>query len=149
MAETGVDQKTAINDLVGEATSLTKGSPASGATNQQKIIELSSAGKTFSQIQKETGLSGSYVSLVLKKAGLTGYGKNTSQLAAEMVDLSKSYSENLAIINKSLAGQTVKGSSVPIQADSTRLRQSIQDVFKENNQLSVKEYEQGLSLIHI
>ena len=149
MAETGVDQKTAINDLVGEATSLTKGSPASGATNQQKIIELSSAGKTFSQIQKETGLSGSYVSLVLKKAGLTGYGKNTSQLAAEMVDLSKSYSENLAIINKSLAGQTVKGSSVPIQADSTRLRQSIQDVFKENNQLSVKEYEQGLiSLIN-
>ena len=40
MAETGVDQKTAINDLVGEATSLTKGAPASGATNQQKIIEL-------------------------------------------------------------------------------------------------------------
>ena len=125
--------------LIGESfdnlLKLAKGDKAK-ALEMQKAIEAQTKVRTmFSKSNKPSITQAAH--------------KNTAELAAEMVDLNLSYSENLAIINQALAGQKVRGAGAPIQANNTRLRQSIQNVFKENNQLSVKEYEQGLiSLIN-
>lgn len=48
---------------------------------QERIVELRKAGKTYSQIQKETGAAGPVISKVLKKAGLTQSRSGTETLA--------------------------------------------------------------------
>ena len=116
--------------------------------NNQILIDMHNTGATNEEIVEATKLSLATVKSKKAQFGLTGEQTNIKTLADTLVDLNKSFEENLIEITAQLKGKTIKGQpQYPIgdsKSSLDKIRQAITKKFVENKQLSVNDYKKFL-----